>query len=77
MKKILCVGYRDWALNIYNKISQDYNNGSVVIISNYDEYSDEFTFTLSRECSGITEAGFQHSGKFSIIDKMLLTAIYL
>ena len=42
MKKILCVGYRDWALNIYNKISQDYNNGSVVIISNYDEYSDEF-----------------------------------
>ena len=42
-----------------------------------DEDSDEFTFTLSRECSGITEAGFQHSGKFSIIDKMLLTAIYL
>ena len=27
LKKILCVGYRDWALNIYNKISQDYNNG--------------------------------------------------
>ena len=42
-----------------------------------DEDSAEFTFTLSRECSGITEAGFRHSGKFSIIDKMLLTAIYL
>jgi 4'-phosphopantetheinyl transferase EntD len=42
-----------------------------------DEDNAEFTFTLSRECSGITEAGFQHSGKFSIINKMLLTAIYL
>ncbi len=42
-----------------------------------DEASAEFTFTLSRECSGVTEAGFRHSGKFSIIDKMLLTAIYL
>jgi len=42
-----------------------------------DEDSAEFTFTISRECSGITEAGFQHSGKFSIINKMLLTAIYL
>jgi 4'-phosphopantetheinyl transferase EntD len=42
-----------------------------------DEDSAEFTFTISRECSGITEAGFKHSGKFSIIDKMLLTAIYL
>jgi enterobactin synthetase component D len=42
-----------------------------------DEDSSEFIFTISRECSGITEAGFQHSGKFSIIDKMLLTAIYL
>ena len=42
-----------------------------------DEDSAEFTFTLSRECSGITESGFRHSGKFSIVDKMLLTAIYL
>jgi enterobactin synthetase component D len=42
-----------------------------------DEDSDEFTFTLSRECYGITAAGFKHSGKFSIIDKMLLTSIYL
>jgi enterobactin synthetase component D len=42
-----------------------------------DEDSAEFTFTISRECSGITEAGFQHSGKFSIINKMLLTSIYL
>ena len=42
-----------------------------------DEDNDEFTFTLSRECSGITEAGFRHIGKFSIIDKMLLTAIYV
>ena len=42
-----------------------------------DEDSDEFTFTLSRKCSGITEAGFKHRGRFSIIDKMLLTSIYL
>ena len=42
-----------------------------------DEDSDEFTFTISRECSGITESGFRHSGKFSIINKMLLTAIYI
>ena len=41
-----------------------------------DEANTEFTFTLSRECSGITEAGFQNSGKFSIIDEMLLTAIF-
>ena len=42
-----------------------------------DEANTEFTFTLSKECSGITEVGFQHSGKFSIVKKMLLTAIYL
>ena len=42
-----------------------------------DEAKTEFTFTLSKACSGITAAGFQHSGKFSIINKMLLTAIYL
>ena len=42
-----------------------------------DEVSTEFTFTLSKECSGITEVGFEHSGKFSIIDKMLLTSIYI
>ena len=42
-----------------------------------DEANNEFTFSLSKACSGITEAGFRHSGKFSIIDKMLLTAIYL
>ena len=42
-----------------------------------DEDNAEFTFTLSRECTGITKAGFHHSGKFSIIDKMLLTSIYL
>ena len=43
----------------------------------FDEANTEFTFTLSKECSGITEVGFQHSGKFSIVEKMLLTAIYL
>ena len=50
-----------------------FKDATVVI----DEDSDEFTFTLSRECSGITDSGFQHSGKFSIVDEMLLTAIYL
>ena len=41
-----------------------------------DEANSEFNFTLSRECPGVTEAGFQHSGKFLIIEKMLLTSIY-
>ena len=42
-----------------------------------DEDNAEFTFALSRECSGITKVGFRHRGNFSIIDKMLLTAIYI
>jgi len=42
VKKILCVGYRDWALNIYKKISQNYNDGEVVTISSRDKYSDSF-----------------------------------
>jgi methionyl-tRNA formyltransferase len=40
MKKILCVGYREWALNIYNKLVQNYNDGDIFIIKSYDEYSD-------------------------------------
>ena len=42
MKKILCVGYREWALNIYNKIAQNYNDGDVTIVASYDEYNDSF-----------------------------------
>jgi methionyl-tRNA formyltransferase len=42
MKKILCVGYREWALNIYNKIAQNYNDGDVTIIASHDEYNDFF-----------------------------------
>ena len=42
-----------------------------------DEDNSEFTFVLSKACSGITEVGFQHKGKFSISENMLLTSIYL
>ena len=38
MKKVLCVGYRGWALNIYNKIAENYKDGDVRIIEGYDEY---------------------------------------
>jgi methionyl-tRNA formyltransferase len=40
MMKILCVGYRKWALNIYNKLAQNYNDGDIFIIENYNAYSD-------------------------------------
>jgi methionyl-tRNA formyltransferase len=42
VKKILCVGYRDWALNIYDKIAKNYSDGDVNIIASHDEYSDSF-----------------------------------
>jgi len=42
-----------------------------------DEKKFEFSFVLSKECSGITSAGFQHSGRFSIKDDLLLTSVYI
>ena len=42
MKKILCVGYRKWALNIYSKIAKNYKDGDVRVIKSYDEYCDSF-----------------------------------
>ena len=42
-----------------------------------DEKNSEFTFLLSKACTGITSAGFQHSGSFSIKDDLLLTSIYI
>ncbi|MCH2270834.1 MAG: 4'-phosphopantetheinyl transferase superfamily protein [SAR324 cluster bacterium] len=42
-----------------------------------NEDNAEFSFVLSKACSGITEVGFQHSGKFSIKDNMLLTSIFI
>lgn len=42
MRKILCIGYREWALNIYNKLSQNYSDDDIFIIKNYSEYSDSF-----------------------------------
>ena len=38
MKRILCVGYRKWALNIYRKIAQNYNDGDICIIDSYENY---------------------------------------
>ena len=42
MMKILCVGYRDWALIIYDKLAKNYHDGEIVVIRSYDEYSDSF-----------------------------------
>ena len=42
-----------------------------------DENNSEFSFLLSKACTGITSAGFQHSGRFSIKDDLLLTSIYI
>ncbi len=42
MTKILCVGYREWALNIYNKLAKNYKGGEIFIISSCAEYSDSF-----------------------------------
>ena len=57
-------------------ISQTYlsfQDASVII----DEKKFEFSFVLSKACSGITSAGFQHSGRFSIKDDLLLTSVYI
>ena len=42
MKKILCVGYRKWALNIYNKVAKNFTDGDITIIASHVEYSDSF-----------------------------------
>ena len=42
-----------------------------------DENNSEFSFSLSKACAGITSAGFQHYGRFSIMDNLLLTSIYI
>ena len=42
-----------------------------------DENNSEFSFSLSKACTGITSAGFQHYGRFSIMDNLLLTSIYI
>ena len=42
-----------------------------------DDKNCEFSFLLSKACTGITSAGFQHSGRFSIKDDLLLTSIYI
>jgi len=42
-----------------------------------DENNSNFSFSLSKACTGITSAGFQHSGRFSIKDDLLLTSIYI
>jgi methionyl-tRNA formyltransferase len=40
--KILCIGYRDWALRIYDKLIENYHNGEIIIIKSHAEYSDSF-----------------------------------
>lgn len=41
---------------------------------NESEY--DFYFILSKACDGVTPQGFQHQGKYSIKDTMLLTSVY-
>ena len=57
-------------------ISQTYlsfQDAAIII----DEKKFEFSFVLSKACSGITSAGFQHSGRFLIKDDLLLTSVYI
>ena len=57
-------------------ISQTYlsfKDAAIII----DEKKLEFSFVLSKACSGITSAGFQHSGRFSIKGDLLLTSVYI
>ena len=42
-----------------------------------DKKNSEFSFLLTKACTGITSAGFQHSGRFSINNDLLLTSIYI
>ena len=42
-----------------------------------DEKNSGFSFILSKACTGITQEGFQHTGKYSIEENLLLTSIYL
>ena len=44
--KICCVGYREWALNIYKNIALDTNN-QFLIISSKDEYKEEIIFEFN------------------------------
>ncbi len=58
------------------QISQTYlyfQDAEIII----DENNSEFSFLLSKACTGITSAGFQHSGRFSIKDDLLMTSIYI
>jgi methionyl-tRNA formyltransferase len=42
MKKILCVGYRDWALNIYDRLSESFHDSEIYIIRSYGDYKASF-----------------------------------
>ena len=45
--KVLCVGYRTWALDIYDKLFKNHQNGEVFIIRRKEDYSEEFVKTLN------------------------------
>lgn len=38
---ILCVGYRNWALRIYDKLASSYRGGNIFIIRNKETYNEE------------------------------------
>lgn len=43
----------------------------------FNDMSGEFIFTLLKSCGDDFPAGFQHSGKYAIVNGMVLTSIYL
>ena len=50
MKRVLCVGYRDWAIEIYEKLSTDLSGVTFVIIKSESEFDD---FDLFEFCPDI------------------------
>ena len=42
-----------------------------------NETENNFSFIIFKSCSGIIKQGFPHHGRYSEIDKMLLTSVYI
>ena len=42
-----------------------------------NETEKNFSFIVFKSCPGIIQQGFKHHGRYSEIDKMLLTSVYI
>ena len=42
-----------------------------------NETENNFSFTIFKSCPGIIQQGFPHHGRYSEMDKMLLTSVYI